>query len=157
MDTTAECRRLRREARHAAVIVGLFAVIGSPAVLVDGASHGGLVLLAPAVAVAAVWLVLAGRMVGHARRWAGLPDTPVGLRAGLESARAVQPARVLDGLCLFFAAWVPFKLQVDWAIYAAQPWRAVIGIGGFVLIAGAVRWAFSRERRSFDARIATIP
>lgn len=60
-------------------------------------------------------------------------------------------ARAALALGAAVTLWLPWKLWVDWAGYAREPWRAALGIGGvYALLAvslfGARRWRRSRER-----------
>lgn len=153
----ARFRRQRSAARNEALGVVLFALIGVPWVLRDGASSGSLVGLAPGLAVAVVWIVLAVRMARYAQGWTKLPNSPLGLRAGLEGGKRINARQAIDYLTAFFALWLPWKLAADWSMYQSEPWRAAVGIGGFGLLAGCLRWCFVQHERGIDAQIAAIP
>ncbi len=61
-------------------------------------------------------------------------------------------------MLLFVAAWAPFVLRARWERYAAEPWRAVVGFGGALLIGVGVMvyqtrriGRAGRELRALDA------
>ncbi len=157
MNTTeSQVRQERKNAKFAAFGVVGFSLIAVPAVLAEGMSTGRFVSLAPSLAVAAVWVAISLQIVIVARRWAQLPDDESGLRAGLAARARIDPRGVLAGLCAFFLGWAPWKLYTDWAMYVAEPWRGVVGFGGFFVLAAGLWWVFGREQRRLAERAASL-
>ncbi len=140
-----------------AVGLALFSVVAVPLAVAEGTRTGTMIGgIAPSLAVSAVWIVLTTLGVLHARRWAALPLTREGLRAGLEAKRQMDGRRPLAGLIAFFAVWAPLKLAADWSMYSAEPWRAVVGLGGFVLLAAGLWFTFDRYARTLEREISAV-
>lgn len=146
----------RQDSRRAAIAALVFALIAGPLVVIDGLESGTAVGLAPSVAVAVVWVVIAAQLLLHARLWAKVQETEDGLRSGLKARFSLDSRRVLLGLAAFFVVWMPWKLSVDRAMYAAEPWRAWVGIGGFFVFGGAVWWAEGRAQSNLSRRLAEV-
>jgi ribosomal protein L30/L7E len=72
----------------------------------------------------------------------------------------IRATRWIRGMVLvmlaFNALWAPWKLYVDRASYAAQPWRLVVGFG-FEGVCLAVLWILSKlARRRHTKRVAML-
>ena len=63
-----------------------------------------------------------------------------------------QAATALFGLVV--AAWAPFMLRAHWALYRAEPWRAIVGFGtAFAILAAClVYYGRRRDRARREAR-----
>ena len=84
-------------------------------------------------------------------------------RARLDAeARWVRTAtRWTGALALALLPWAAWVAYVQRAMYAAQPWRAVVGFGGAALILAGVGWQLRRrslrldhERRALDQQLS---
>ena len=72
----------------------------------------------------------------------------------IHAARLIR--RMVLLMLAFNALWAPWKLYVDRAAYAAQPWRLVVGFGGEGVIM-ALLWIHSKfVRRRHEKRIAML-
>lgn len=152
----ARFRRHRRNAGLGAASAVAFAMIAVPLVLADGFREGRLVSLAPAVAVATVCLWVAVKSLRHARFWRQLPPGGGALREGLADQKSLDARGVLGGLVAFFIVWMPLKMHADWSLYAAEPHRAIVGVGCFFMMVGVLRWGFTRAVRAIDVQLNAI-
>lgn len=69
----------------------------------------------------------------------------------LRFARAATAA-----MLLVVAGWAPFVLRARWALYSAEPWRAVVGFGLAALIGVAVLIAQSRKLDRAERALAAL-
>ncbi len=119
------------------------------------------------VAMASANFVFAALWMGyltHVRRgtWSAA-GSDVRTFAALTRARRVADlrwlrfARVTTAVVLLFVAgWMPFVLRARWALYSAEPWRAVVGFGGAALIGIAVLVAQTRKLERAERDLARL-
>jgi hypothetical protein len=71
--------------------------------------------------------------------------------------RWLRFARVTTAVMLLFVAgWMPFVLRARWALYSAEPWRAVVGFGVAALIGIAVLVAQTRKLARAERDLARL-
>ncbi|MFO0626276.1 MAG: hypothetical protein U0325_11735 [Polyangiales bacterium] len=119
------------------------------------------------VAMASANFVFAALWMGyltHVRRgtWSAA-GSDVRTFAALTRARRVADVRwlrfaraVTAVMLLFVAGWAPFVLRARWALYRAEPWRAVVGFGVAALIGVAVLAAQTRKLARAERELARL-
>ena len=82
------------------------------------------------------------------------------LDEGISVGRTWWPYWLAGG---FVAAWVPWKVYVDWEGYKAEPWRLIVGLTGIALSLGVAvgiqvftRRKNEREALALDTLIAEM-
>jgi hypothetical protein len=117
------------------------------------------VLGAGSIVFVVVWLAMLHRTFGGAGpHGASVRDH---LRATSDLARrevswytfARRSFRAFVG---FAALVMPWKAWVDRAGYAAEPWRAVVGFGGFFVLAGVMDLVIRAARRRAEGQVARV-
>lgn len=93
------------------------------------------------VVFVAVWLTMLHRTLGRAPAPTG--SVRAHLHTTAELARRqerwyVFARRSLLAFCGFATLVMPWKAWVDWEMYRAEPWRAVVGFGGFFALSAAL-------------------
>jgi hypothetical protein len=119
------------------------------------------------VAMASANFVFAALWIGyltHVRRgtWSAA-GSDVRTFAALTRARRVADVRwlrfartVTAVMLLFVAGWMPFVLRARWALYSAEPWRAVVGFGVAALIGIAALVAQTRKLERAERDLARL-
>jgi hypothetical protein len=102
-----------------------------------------------------VWLIVLHRTIRPPR---AASTTTAYLEGALEQARAEVRwfgfvRRSIIALCLFLVPCLAWLFEVSRALYAAEPWRAVLGFGGFAVLVSWLWW-IAGQRRARAAGIA---
>jgi hypothetical protein len=160
-------KRVRRGTRkaYAGIALGIVALAGIAAATVPELLRQGVSPLFYTVDVYSLIMGLAITVVTiHALLGTLRPEAQT-TRAYLElekrrSEVELRATRWIRGMVLvmlaFNALWAPWKLYVDRAGYAAQPWRLVVGFG-FEGACLAVLWILSKlARRRHTKRVAML-
>lgn len=82
----------------------------------------------------------------------GLPDDTRSFLETLRRRLEVEERLLSAGrvsfwvVTLFVAVWTPWMIGENWSAYAAEPWRAVVGVGGMLVIFAGVAVTMRRRR-----------
>jgi len=97
----------------------------------------------------AVWLTQLYRVTRGT--WRAPAENGVSyLNLTLQRRRAAVRWLLFVQTCLWAAlafgmAWLPWKLSVDWEMYRAEPWRGLVGVGGYFFLLTALMWSIRRR------------